>query len=746
MIARAKLSWGLALGLGLSLGSGLAAPAHPLPAAETTPAADPDARPPQPGEIGWQRAVRLRTQLENLPPEQRTAERFQEAMDAFRQIYRTDPNIARAPEAVSAVADLMAERGRLLHEEGALRAALLQYGLLRKEYPRSDQARMALLLEAGICRDDLRDYACARQKLSAVIAAYPDTSFSEQADLELRELPPDREGRRPTFTEANDRTPAPLFAHPDATPVAPAPTAPTAPTTAPTALPRSTVRSQPAATQPAEQQPAPMDAQDPDAATDHGNASGPVRITGFRHWSNATSTRIAIDLTGKVTYEAGRVHNPDRIYFDLHGAHLIPGTRGQATEQIDDGYLARIRSAQFKPDVVRVVLDVSNLWEYSAFLLPNPWRLIIDIHGAAGSGVTGGGPAGKAQKAAPVQAPPAVPQTETAPQSQSQSQSQPGAGSSPTAHSQPASADQTMADLARLSSDPGRVAATNGPTSRPIVAEVPDKADAYQPSLVLPGVARRHGKHAAPPPRIVIDAGHGGHDSGTLGPGGMEEKDVVLDVALRTGRLLHKKLGAEILYTRSDDTFVPLETRTAIANKAQADLFLSVHANSSQESTARGVETYYLNPAANARAVNIAARENAVSDQSVVQLSELVRKTQLKERIEESRAFADAVDAHLYDALSKGNPGLKDRGSKRAPFVVLIGAQMPAVLAEISFLTNHDDARKLARAAYRQHIAAALDAGVEEYLKQRRVARPKGQFTNTGELALAAGTPHPPGK
>src|SRR5439155_4390130 len=173
--------------------------------------------------------------------------------------------------------------------------------------------------------------------------------------------------------------------------------------------------------------------------------------------------------------------------------------------------------------------------------------------------------------------------------------------------------------------------------------------------------------------RIVIDPGHGGHDSGTLGTDGIEEKDVVLDVALRLGKLLHERLGSEIIYTRSDDTFIPLETRTAIANKAQADLFLSIHANSSPDASARGVETYYLNFTSSPDALETAARENAVSDQSIHQLSDLVKKIALKDKIEESREFAGDVQQGLYGGLQRGNAGLKDRGVKKAPFVVLIG-------------------------------------------------------------------------
>jgi N-acetylmuramoyl-L-alanine amidase len=216
--------------------------------------------------------------------------------------------------------------------------------------------------------------------------------------------------------------------------------------------------------------------------------------------------------------------------------------------------------------------------------------------------------------------------------------------------------------------------------------------------------------------RIVIDAGHGGHDSGTLGPGGLEEKDIVLDVALRLGRLLKQRLGADVIYTRSDDTFIPLETRTAIANQAQADLFISVHANSSSDSGARGVEVYYLNFTSSADALEVAARENASSDESIHQLSDLVKKIALQDKINESHAFADDVDQSLYAGLDQGNPGLKDRGVKKAPFVVLIGANMPSILAEISFLTNPDDAAELRDPQYRQRIAESLYRGVSRYV------------------------------
>ena len=731
----------------------------------------------------WVQAVRLRDQLEVTPPNQRSAAQFEIVLDSFRHIYHDEPTAAKAPAAVAAVADLLAEKGRLLGDQRALRAAIGQYEFLRQQYPNSSQVDNALLLEAEICRQDLKDLPCAAGKLRQVIAASPGSSFSEQAALELQELEPSakhgqfrksasagaskRQSLSPGLTASAGNPPKRESVGKLTPQPAPQPDQPSVQQSAPQAV--STPASNPATTiGPSHQTPAvqPVLAAQDDTPLTSSESHRVVMITGMRHWSNPTSTRIAIDLSGKVEYEAARVPDPDRIFFDLHGARLAPNLNGHTVEVIDDGYLKRIRAAQFHPDVTRVVLDVTDVSQYSAFLLPNPWRLIIDIHSDKGaskaaiaqSRLSSVGPADSAE----LPLPPMLNQPDRAAAN----------NATTTATGTKTTRDSTLADVARLSSEPAKITATAGPTSGPVSARVSEKnssatdSDAAAGNSGPPGSAaagtanaspsssrsrkRTHSSstnsttsadlttappipHAADPTadgqrslvralglkvgRIVIDAGHGGHDSGTLGPGGIQEKDVVLDVALRVGALLHKQLGAEIVYTRDDDTFIPLETRTAIANKAQADLFLSIHANSSSEPSARGVETYYLNFTSDPGALDVAARENAVSTQSVHQLSDLVRKITLKDKIDESREFAADVDDGLYAGLKAGNPGLKDRGVKKAPFVVLIGAQMPSILAEISFLTNPDDAEQLQKGSYRQRIAEALVSGVERYLR-----------------------------
>lgn len=215
--------------------------------------------------------------------------------------------------------------------------------------------------------------------------------------------------------------------------------------------------------------------------------------------------------------------------------------------------------------------------------------------------------------------------------------------------------------------------------------------------------------------RIVLDPGHGGHDTGTIGPEGLREKDLVLDVAKRLGALIEERLGSEVIYTRSDDVFVPLERRTEIANEAKADLFLSIHANSSTLRSAAGVETYYLNFTTSRAALEVAARENAGSQKTIYELQDLLEKIALKDKVEESREFATRVQTALFSVSAKGDPRAKDRGIKKAPFVVLIGASMPSVLSEIGFISNAHDESIMKRPEYRERLAEALYKGLAGY-------------------------------
>jgi N-acetylmuramoyl-L-alanine amidase len=735
----------------------------------------------------WEQAERGLEKLEAIPEGTRTRVDYAKAMDGFRVVYHEAPGDVHAPDSVNAVAELLAEQGRGLHDAKSLKAAVGQYEFLRTQYPGSSLRVGALLAEAQIYENDLHDVGAARERYSLLVKEYPRSSLAEEARAGIASLDQgtghtQAAGARVQGSEGKGKvadlgsagrgeaslagsqgsaanssfTPMPVtrddsaVAVPRGSGVSTASASGLGGVTAAGAIPEmgatrpggpvpvdEAVVSSDAAGVPnaAAQSAAPMHVAKTTAKR-HGQMA---QVTGIRHWSTPNYTRVAIDLGDDVTYEAARVPNPDRIYFDLHGTRLAQELVGKSFAVTDDGFLKKIRAAQFSNDMTRVVLDVNDVTEYSAFLLPNPYRLIIDIHGGS-----------KAEPGSPVVNVPM----------------QRAAAAAPTVPNTTAVKSASSFDVAAMSAQPGRVEATTQPTSQPISAVVGDRAQGSGPgvqgvdgasgagsSTVVPtGTADvavpvpstrklRHGKGAKDPDavpaqaavpmadgetsmvralglkvgRIVIDAGHGGHDSGTLGVDGIEEKDVVLDVALRLGKLLHDRLGSEIIYTRSDDTFIPLETRTAIANKAQADLFLSIHANSSSDASARGVETYYLNFTSSPDALETAARENAVSDQSIHQLSDLVKKIALKDKIAESREFAADVEQSLYGGLQKGNAGLKDRGVKKAPFVVLIGANMPSILAEISFVTNAKDARQLQQPEYRERVAESLYKGVAKY-------------------------------
>jgi N-acetylmuramoyl-L-alanine amidase len=675
----------------------------------------------------FDQAVNLRVALEARPKSQRTPRAYERVLNAYRAVYHDDPASPKADASVLAVAELLAEQGRLFSNEKLLHDAIGQYEFLRQQYPASRFRAPALLVEGDIYRNDLSDRDQAKEKFQQFLKSYPQDPLAGQARVELSEIHHEEQlSKRQQHHAAAQQPPA---AHVERNPVLAAAIDSQQPTPAPRPPPVPA---------PAVIQPNPPEEKPPTLSALH---PGRVAlVSGIRHWSTPVYTRIAIDLQDEVAYQAARVPDPDRIYFDLYGARLEPALNGKSVEVIDDGFLKRIRAAQFSNNVTRIVLDVSSVSDYSAFLLPNPWRLIIDIHGLK--------PGATQTTNLTSAAPAAAPTTSAHPAQQS----------SRVAPVKPPAPSQAQ-EIASLGQQPDRIQATPHPTTHPISASVAGTVPAPQAddgslASTTPPPGRSHKKPSAmhpPPPansedednlstptheaeptaagqrslvrtlglkigRIVIDAGHGGHDSGTLGPGGIEEKTVVLDVALRLGKLLKQRLGADVIFTRDNDTFIPLETRTAIANKAQADLFLSIHANSSSDSSARGVETYYLNFTTSPDALEVAARENAVSDESIHELSDLVKKITLKDKIDESREFAADVQKSLYNDLEDGNPGLRDRGIKKAPFVVLIGANMPSILAEISFLTNSDDARELQQPAYRQRIAESLYRGVSTYI------------------------------
>jgi N-acetylmuramoyl-L-alanine amidase len=748
----------------------------------------------------FETSERMREALAGKAESKRTRSDYQKVIESYRKVYYTAPNSNKADAAVLAVAELLDDQGRVLNDSKSYKDAIGQLAFLRREYPGSKYRVEALFTIAEIYRDDLNDNAQAKAAFEDYLKHYPRSSLAAKARQALVEIGDAEVGGNPFKRKANKAqagTAKAKAAWPEAGAAKPADEKPPAETAKSAAAPKPT-QEKPQSTDArdaadlAVKDPAAAASAEPvNAAMTRADAQGPrhtARLTSVRHWSTPDYTRVAIDLEQEVQYQVGRVPHPDRIFFDLYGTRLASDLVGKSFD-VEAGFLHRIRVAQYKAGVARVVLDVDDVAEYSAFLLPNPYRLIIDIHGklppqksATAKPEVRTTPA-KSKEPGPVSdvtvtqiKPPAnsrpaengatAPLGETRPaavaaqttkSAESPVRSKPaGEKTVEIAKADPPKTvidDTAMDNPSKLSSKP-----TSGPTFQSIAPQESSRNKSRKRTTepAKPAISARAAAPTANGDRsliralglkigkIVVDAGHGGHDTGTIGPNGLMEKDLVLDVALKLGKLLEERLGAEVIYTRDDDTFVPLETRTAIANKEQADMFISIHANSSDDASARGVETYYLNFTSSRDALEVAARENAVSEKSIHELQDLVKKIALKEKIEESREFAADVQRSLYTGLNAKNPGIRNRGVKKAPFIVLIGANMPSILAEISFVSNPGDEKKLKTSEYRQRIAESLYKGVNKYVsglsgvKLASKVRVEDRETEHGTAAVAS--------
>ncbi len=377
------------------------------------------------------------------------------------------------------------------------------------------------------------------------------------------------------------------------------------------------------------------------------------KVTAIQATSKMNDAQVVVLLDQPVEYESAWLAAPDRIFFDLYKTRLnVPAE--QKIVPVGSGLLKSVRAAQNSGDVVRLVMEADGAKDYSAKLLTDPNRLVIDVHADA-------------------------------------------------------------ATMSNRSSDPQATDQNVAPTSGGV---------GVKPTNQL-SLTRELGLKIN---RIVIDPGHGGYDTGTMGPRGLLEKNLCLDVALRLGRFIEKNIpGAEVVYTRMDDSHVPLETRTTMANDANADLFISIHANSSESREIRGVETYYVSLASSQEASDLAARENNSGQSSLHDLPDLIKKITNNEKTRESKQLAVDIQNALSQRLQLVSLEARNRGVKQAPFLVLTGANMPAVLSEISFVSNARDESLLLEGPQRERIAEGLYRGIAAYLNNLHNNLPKKQ-------------------
>jgi N-acetylmuramoyl-L-alanine amidase len=596
------------------------------------------------------------------------------------------PDAAIYKEAQAAESSLRASRTRLA-KRSEWEAVVLRYRKVVARYPRSGYCDNALLAAGNLYREMARRFRSPRYREDAagayrmLVAEYPSSSLGDDALWAAVELTRETGDRRRLADSAR----AYLDTYPEG--------------------------------QRASQVKALLRAREPATPLPSPPPPGLARVFDLRAWSGDSSTRVVLDLERKVQLQSDRATNPDRLWVDLVGTRLHPNL-ARRVFPVGDGLLEQVRIAQNRADVVRVVLDFEDVWEHQVFYLDDPPRLVIDVRGQA--------------RPSPqvAQAPASIPSRRV--NGMVPSDTTGDSAERPAAPIAIAGVDRlpgsrpAPAQAARAGAPPPPAVAAAAPTPAP---EPPaaNRAGSYS-------LARQLGLGVR---RIVIDAGHGGHDPGTIGRGGLQEKDLVLDVALRLDRLVRQELGADVILTRSTDVFIPLEERTAIANSRGADLFLSIHANSSRNAGARGIETYFLSFARNPHAEAVAARENAISPATLKDLQNLVKAITFNSKIDESRDFAAAVQERMVAGVRQEHV-VRDRGVHTAPFYVLIGANMPAVLAEIAFVSNPEDEKRLKAAEYREVLARSLLSGVRSYLEALNRTQMR-QLTDAAQRSTVSG-------
>ncbi len=414
---------------------------------------------------------------------------------------------------------------------------------------------------------------------------------------------------------------------------------------------------------------------------------GLASIVDLRTLAHGDSTRVVVELDDYAPYKFDFLTRPSRLYFDLLTSRLTGTMAGGKVLSIDSPTVERLRIAQNRHTKARLVFDLREEVGYDVRWLSNPPRLIIDLRPKNAPA-----PRQVARFEPPPRAAPAAPALETISPMDSPL-------SAPLTNTNGQTFPQAFE---QLTSPAGREAVA-------IASPEPASVTASGERSLIRALGLKIS-------RVMIDAGHGGHDTGSIGPKGLREKDVVLDVSKRLGSLIENKIGAEVLYTRADDRFLELRQRTAVANREEVDLLVSVHANSAKNRNVRGVETYYLNFTTDPWALQVASRENAAANRSVHELQDLLSKIALKDKIDESREFATRMQTAVYSGLADSTKGLKNRGVRQAPFMVLVGAKMPAILVEIGFISNPTDEKLLRQESYRQQIAEHVFAGLESYV------------------------------
>ncbi|MBF0458815.1 MAG: N-acetylmuramoyl-L-alanine amidase [Nitrospirae bacterium] len=429
-----------------------------------------------------------------------------------------------------------------------------------------------------------------------------------------------------------------------------------------------------------------------------------TEIKDIRYFASKEYVRIVIDLVSFTKLKKGELKDSKKIYFDLEHASALSFIK--KTIDVDNSLVRKIRVGQFDKDTVRVVMDLDNYEDYRIFTLANPDRVVVDIYGVR-------------------DIPPATENTEKVEKientetikpekvetTEKVEKAEPFEKENPY---KPIDAAAKAKDSTELTKEPDITAkATVRPLEHPKESGIEGSHKAKEKGV-------QQGEALIGRKIIVIDPGHGGHDPGAMSKSGLKEKDVVLDISLQLARILREKYYFEVYMTRSEDKFISLDERTAIANAKRADMFVSVHANANNSPSLKGIETYFLNFSNSDEALRVAARENAISIKQMKEvqsdLSLILASLARESKRDESLRLAHYVQKSMIAKLGKTYRGITDHGVKQALFYVLVGASMPSALVEVSYITNHTEERLLTTEAYKEHIAEAIAAGINKYV------------------------------
>lgn len=416
-----------------------------------------------------------------------------------------------------------------------------------------------------------------------------------------------------------------------------------------------------------------------------------ARVLPVKYWSSDDYARIVISSSAAVSYEstlaAPAEGRPRRLQIDFFQSSIDP--KCTVPVPIGEGLLQAIHSIQLDPASIRVNVDVEAVSTYRIFSLNDPFRVIVDIHGPQKI-IT-------SSKTLPVLEPERIAARKMdgiqvlAPQGRK--------------------TDRTALQVTAAAEEDHQCIVLRG-SRKKVPIRTAEQVDA-KPADAGFSLAQQLGLGVR---RIVIDPGHGGRDPGAMAFG-LKEKDIVLRVARKAAEKLKNRYAYDVILTRNDDRTLPLEERTAIANTSKADLFISIHVNAHPRKTTRGIETFFLNLATNTEAMRVAARENATSAHNISDLQDILTDLMQNSKIEESSILAEYVQNSLVSGLLAKRFETRDLGVKQAPFYVLIGAEMPSVLAEISFISNPEDAAQLRREEFLDAIATRIAAGVVGYVE-----------------------------